>query len=194
MNVQAIATKWAAIKPEMIAQEASKKHIQSVLEDMQRQIGFLCRELDKAHDATRLAERVAKLNPDAGEIGAGMLASLVEEARRCAEEPGRLVRAPYSTIFTTCSCQAKEKDDCSCQKLSEQSAPIANEQRPHQERLGRWLQDFADLDRQVKADALSAQQPTASFLRSDRAIHSDQTAETEPAQPQVAHAEPDPNP
>jgi len=32
-------------------------------------------------DSQRLVDRVARLNPAAGEIGAGMLASLVEDAR-----------------------------------------------------------------------------------------------------------------
>lgn len=34
-----------------------------------------------ASDFTLLADRVARLNPDAGEIGAGMLAQLVADAR-----------------------------------------------------------------------------------------------------------------
>lgn len=83
MNIQAIAHKWAAIKPEMIATQASPKHIQSVIEDMQRQIAFLCTVAENVTPAEKLAARVALLNPDAGEIGAGMLASLVEDARRC---------------------------------------------------------------------------------------------------------------
>jgi hypothetical protein len=37
---------------------------------------------DIAIPLLRLAERVAKLNPDAGQIGPGMLASLVADARR----------------------------------------------------------------------------------------------------------------
>lgn len=37
---------------------------------------------DIAIPLVRLAERVAKLNPDAGQIGPGMLASLVADARR----------------------------------------------------------------------------------------------------------------
>lgn len=44
---------------------------------------------DAIHDIlqlARLVQRVANLNPDAGEIGAGMLASLVSDAREILEE------------------------------------------------------------------------------------------------------------
>lgn len=37
---------------------------------------------ERVLELVHLAERVARLNPDAGEIGAGMLASLVADARR----------------------------------------------------------------------------------------------------------------
>ena len=44
------------------------------------------RLIAKAPDLLKLAQRIAALNRDAGEIGAGMLASLVDEARRLTDE------------------------------------------------------------------------------------------------------------
>lgn len=43
------------------------------------------RLIAKAPELHALALRIARLNRDAGEIGAGMLASLVDEARRLTE-------------------------------------------------------------------------------------------------------------
>ena len=44
------------------------------------------RLIAKAPDLLKLAQRIAALNRDAGEIGAGMLASLVDDARRLTDE------------------------------------------------------------------------------------------------------------
>lgn len=63
---------WQGMVPEIVAYEASEAHIMYALADAQEDIIQLY----------KLAARIARLNKDAGEIGAGMLASLVDEANR----------------------------------------------------------------------------------------------------------------
>ncbi|HWI02378.1 MAG TPA: hypothetical protein VNT52_00870 [Acidimicrobiales bacterium] len=55
------------------------------------------KEWEIAAAAERLAERVARLNPDAGETGAGMLAHLVAEARA-------IVEARAARSVPRCAC------------------------------------------------------------------------------------------
>lgn len=55
-------------------------------------------------EARKALERVARLNPDAGEIGAGMLRTIVEEAQHAlAEKPTRWAQIDPQLIANECS-------------------------------------------------------------------------------------------
>lgn len=66
---------WVNCSPEVMAFTLSPAAIMYALQDAR----------DDIMELHRLALRVANLNPDAGEIGAGMLADLVATARRIIE-------------------------------------------------------------------------------------------------------------
>lgn len=68
---------WLACDAQKMAQTLSRAALFYALQDAKN-------DLIALH---RLAMRVASLNPEAGEIGAGMLADLVEHARRVVKEP-----------------------------------------------------------------------------------------------------------
>ena len=68
---------WQHCKPEAMAYRQSLPAIQFAFEDAKADILELF----------ALADRVARLNPDAGEIGPGVLASLVEQARNLTNPP-----------------------------------------------------------------------------------------------------------
>jgi len=64
------------IKPFLIANECSPRHIQSVIEDL----------LEIAMAGEKLASSVSTLNPKCTEIGEGRLANLIDDANTVLEK------------------------------------------------------------------------------------------------------------